>query len=496
MSTLSPNMFLLIPTVGETAGPDYASDVNTSLTLIDQHDHTPGSGVQITPAAININTALPFGGNFATDVAGVTLTVQGSAPAVNTIYQSGDDLYFVDALGNDIQITANGAVAGTPGSIANLVAPASASYVAAASTFVFESNTSIAGNIDVGSVRLRNLSPNSTYAITLQSPAALSSNYDIVLPPLPASTKVLSLTSSGVMATGVNGSVIAADIATNAVIGSKIIAGAITTVKIEDGNVTFAKLATDAQATFQYTETSTTTTIDVPDNTYALALYATGGGGGGGGGGSAGPGGGTTGGGGAGGGGAALGQAYVTCVPGETITITIGSGGAGGAGGSSPSNGSDGSNGGNTTVAIPSHGTVTFRGGKGGGGGTTNGAGGSRNVLNNGAICGSGGTGNSTLSSSNNATAGQDTWASAGGAAGTGGTSVGAGGGGGGASAAGGAGGAGANGQSGNGATGSAGAGTGSGGGGGSGGRNGGDGGTGGAGKDGYVVIAWVGGDL
>lgn len=196
----SANMNLPVPIVGVDPGPQYAIDVNSCLTLIDQHDHTPGYGVQITPAGIDINTNLTFGQNFATDVAGVVLTTQLSTPTVNTIYESGVDLFFVDGDGNDVRITQNGAVAGTPGSIANLAAPASASYVAADSTFVWESDTNIAANMDFGAAIMRNISPNSTFALTLQPPAALSSDYSLTLPIIPVSRSLLTIDTSGIIA--------------------------------------------------------------------------------------------------------------------------------------------------------------------------------------------------------------------------------------------------------------------------------------------------------
>lgn len=199
--TNSANMALPIPAVGTTAGPDYASDINACLTLVDSHDHSSGKGVQITPAGLNINSALSIGGNFLTSVAGVTLSAQGSAPAINTVYESGVDLYFKDGNGNAVRITQSGAVAGTPGSIANLVAPASASYVAGSSTFVWQSNTNIAANMDCGSILLRNLSPNSTYALTLNPPASMAADSAITLPTIPAVTSVVTIDSGGAMST-------------------------------------------------------------------------------------------------------------------------------------------------------------------------------------------------------------------------------------------------------------------------------------------------------
>lgn len=240
-TTNSPNMSLIIPGVGTEPGPDFAYEYNSNLSLLDQHDHSPGAGIQISPAGIDINTSLPFNNNFATSAAGMTFQAQLSQPsAVGTIYESGNDLYFVDGLGNNVRITASGAVAGTPGSISNLVSPASASYVAVSSTFVWQSNTSIAANMDFGSAILRNITPNSTFGLTLQAPASLSSNYSITLPALPASQKIMTLDNSGIMSAPYTVDNSTITIAAN-IIG--IPASGITATQLATNSVTTAKIA-------------------------------------------------------------------------------------------------------------------------------------------------------------------------------------------------------------------------------------------------------------
>ncbi len=227
-TTNSTNMNLPIPGVGTEPGPDFATDINAALTLIDSHDHSPGYGVQITPDGLNINEELTFNDNFAVDVAGVTFIAQGSTPGIHTIYESSNDLYFVDGVGNNVRITQNGAVAGTPGSIANLVSPASASYVALSSKFVWESNTNIAANMDFGAAIMRNLTPNSTYALTLQPPASLAADFTVTLPTLPLATNFLTITSTGTMAGSIpiNQGITASNIANATITTSQISATA------------------------------------------------------------------------------------------------------------------------------------------------------------------------------------------------------------------------------------------------------------------------------
>lgn len=192
-------MNLQIPGVGTEIGPLYAQEVNNSLSIIDTHDHSPTKGVQITPAGININTSLSFNNNFATEIAGLTLYAQSTTPALNTIYQTGNDLYFVDGIGNNIRLTISGGVAGTPGSISNLVFPATATYIAGNSTFVFESNSNIAANLDGASILLRNISPNSNFALTIAAPDNLSIDYQLTMPLLPSVQSFVTLDAAGTL---------------------------------------------------------------------------------------------------------------------------------------------------------------------------------------------------------------------------------------------------------------------------------------------------------
>ncbi len=199
--TLSPNMNLILPGVGVTAGPTYASDLNSSLTIIDSHSHSAGSGVQITPDGLNISSDLSIGSNNLTLVRSVRLASQVatfSAPAdIGCLYESGVDLYFSDGSGNQVRITQAGGVAGTPGSIGSLTSPASVNYDAGSSTFIFQSAASTSAIIDGQSFILRNNSASSK-GLTLSPPAAMAADFGITLPALPASgTKFVRMSSAG-----------------------------------------------------------------------------------------------------------------------------------------------------------------------------------------------------------------------------------------------------------------------------------------------------------
>lgn len=192
-------MNLPIPQVGTEQGPDYATDVNNCLTIVDGHDHTPGSGNQVTPNGLNISSDLSIGGNNLTLVRSLRFSPQVTPLALPSdlgcLYEAGVDLYYNDGLGNQIRITQTGGVAGTPGSIANLTPPASASYVALNQTFVWQSGVNTPANLDAASIILRNLVASSP-GLTL-SPPTLSTDYTITLPNLPVTTLPLVMDNAG-----------------------------------------------------------------------------------------------------------------------------------------------------------------------------------------------------------------------------------------------------------------------------------------------------------
>ena len=357
----SPNMDLPVPVVGQEPGPDYAKDVNNSLSLIDAHDHSPGKGVQITPAGLNINTVLSFQSNFASNLAGLNLIPQSVTPGINTIYESGVDLFFVDGNGNNIRLTQSGSIAGTTGSISGLVPPASASYVSGLSTFFWQSNVNIAANMDFGSATLRNLSPNSTFGLTLSPPSGLSSNYTITLPVLPSVNSFMEIDNAGFITTGpaVSQGITSSNIAPATILGSNI--APLTITGGPSGNIALNTITLDNLATSITQEnvapfnTAGSHSFVVPANVNYLTVLGVGGGGGGGGLTSSAPGPG-------GGGGGSTPQSFnVIVTPGDTISMTVGAGGAGG--------GPDGAGGtgGDTTVVLTTAGTtLRFKGATGG----------------------------------------------------------------------------------------------------------------------------------
>jgi hypothetical protein len=188
-TTTSQYMLLPVPVPTVDPGPQYATDLNTCLTTIDQHDHSTGKGTPVTPSGLNINADLSYasGGTSynAKSLRSIRFTAQPSPLSLATdlgcVYESGVDLYYNDGNGNQIRMTNSGSVAGGAGSIGGLTPPASVTYNSGTQTFVFQSTTATAANLDAGSLIIRQVLANAK-GITLSSPSALANNYTLTLP--------------------------------------------------------------------------------------------------------------------------------------------------------------------------------------------------------------------------------------------------------------------------------------------------------------------------
>ena len=267
--TATPNMGLPLPIIGQESGPQYGTDQNNAFSILDGHNHASGSGVQINPAGLNINSDLPFNSNNATMLRTTRYTPQVSAitassPDLGCIYFAGVDLYCNDLSGNQIRITQSGAVTGSAGTITGLpTGTASAAYVSASGTFVFQQATSTGANIDGATMIIRYPgsypSPSGNF-IAIQAPSSLATGYEFTLPatlPGASASFLTSDTSGNIGYTNVDNSTL--QYATNVISIKNLGVG---TAQLAANAVTNAKLAslnymvTSSSGTFSTTSTS------------------------------------------------------------------------------------------------------------------------------------------------------------------------------------------------------------------------------------------------
>ena len=183
MST-TPNMVLTLPEVLVTSGPQYATQINSALDVVDAHDHSAGKGVRITPSGLNINADLTFANNQATNVKAVALLSQASVLTNSAIYNKSGNLFYRDGSGNEIQLTAAGTLnVSSVGAITGLTSPASASFVSLNDSFVFQNNATTYAKLEIGDIKIypRGVSVGTAQAVTLVADSTTSA-YNLNLP--------------------------------------------------------------------------------------------------------------------------------------------------------------------------------------------------------------------------------------------------------------------------------------------------------------------------
>lgn len=194
-------MNLTLPTVSVTPGPEYATENNTAFTTIDSHNHTSGRGAQVPTLGLNINANLSFAGYYALQLGNARFINQGSplgtASDLNCVYFSGGNLYANDSAGNQIQMTAGGAVNTAAGNINGMGATtASVTYTVGNTTFTFWSNNLVSATLDGGAVTIREPGVVSPNGVTIFSPTSLAASYDLTLPTALAATNNAIVLSS------------------------------------------------------------------------------------------------------------------------------------------------------------------------------------------------------------------------------------------------------------------------------------------------------------
>ena len=198
-----PNMSLALPIPLVDPTIQYALDINSTFTQVAGHTHLPGSGLPITPAAININGPLSFNAFPLTNASYLGLATQGSTlSGLGFLSNVSGVLYWNDNTGT-ANVVALGS--GSPGSIGGLPStPAGAAVTysgGATGSYTFISASTVPAPIIGGPISI-GVPTAGGKAITIQAPTGLSSAYNIVLPGgITASTQLMTLTGSGSNAT-------------------------------------------------------------------------------------------------------------------------------------------------------------------------------------------------------------------------------------------------------------------------------------------------------
>lgn len=279
----TPNMNLPNPVPSVDPGPDYANNLSTSLNIVDQHNHSSGSGVQINPPGININSDFPFNDNNATLLRTTRYQSQASSLSpssgidINCLYVVQGNLYFNDGAGDTpIQITSGGAVNATVGTLTG--GTAQAAFVSNVLVVNSVQSSGTPGNIQAGSILIGNNSTSSNFT-TLSAFASLSASYTITLPsavPGTAGAFLTSDTSGNLSYINVDNSTlnISSDeikVKSGGITSTQIASGTITSGNIESGTITGQSGGNIAASTIDGTNLANDITLP---GTYATIGYA------------------------------------------------------------------------------------------------------------------------------------------------------------------------------------------------------------------------------
>lgn len=201
----TPYMSLTLPAPTVTVGPDWASQIVTALQTIDAHDHTSGKGAALSSTALNVTADLPFNAHSLTGLLSSEYSDQGSALSASVhksaIYSKGGDLWWNDQAGNQIRITASGAVnLGASGSIGGMDGSAAVTYAAASKLFTFTQSSNFPAKVAHGDLLLYETTSGASQALTLKVPAGFASAYSLTFPAaLPAGNALLLVSNTGVL---------------------------------------------------------------------------------------------------------------------------------------------------------------------------------------------------------------------------------------------------------------------------------------------------------
>ena len=204
----TPKMNLDLPTPAVSEGPEWANSVNEAFEVIDSHDHSSGSGQQVTPAGISINAPLEFNSQNVTELGKAQYTAQqsvltGAGHIRSTWFGPDGEAYITDGAGNAVQLTLGGFVtsATASGNITGVAGTqAEIRYTNATSQFALLSNggTNTAAHLDVAQVKLRTTTPGDSVYLTLARSPSQAGNYTLTLPQaLPGATSVVQLGAAG-----------------------------------------------------------------------------------------------------------------------------------------------------------------------------------------------------------------------------------------------------------------------------------------------------------
>lgn len=222
MTTTTPNMSMVLPD-DHGSLEVWGAIINTALGIInDQHDHTPGKGVKIPAAALNINGDVSWssGGvsHSLTDVSAVDFTAVAAGAVTafaGALFLSSVDgnLYWRTTLGTNVQMTNGPAlnVAAFAGAIGGDYSSVGALELFDDATDSYWFQQQLGGgvrqyarmrsaDVDLYEYKAQPTAGVPTNRVRLASPASLGASYTVTWPAAtPGSTLIMQMSAAGVL---------------------------------------------------------------------------------------------------------------------------------------------------------------------------------------------------------------------------------------------------------------------------------------------------------
>jgi len=211
-ATILPYMNLVLPEVGVTIGPDWATALNNNvLAYIDSHTHTLGAGRSLPLTAL-VASNWNFGKYAITKLNSTGYdTVTIDPVELQSVYSKSGELFFKDGSGNLVQITQGGSVLSVAGNsitvdVGAVTAPTFFYTDSGALTGVLQlwekkASPYVRANLVCSDLTIYEHAASIDEGVTIKSPSGLVASYSLTLPSsLPASTSILALTSAGIIA--------------------------------------------------------------------------------------------------------------------------------------------------------------------------------------------------------------------------------------------------------------------------------------------------------
>jgi hypothetical protein len=196
-------MGLITPIVGSDIGA-WGDKLNTICAQVDNHDHTDGKGLPITPDAMNIDDDLSMAGNGLTATGLVEFAaIAALTTGLTTLFVSAADneLYWRNASGTNVKLTLAssintslvGGIVGDYSSVGAQVA-----YDDANKVYTFKTQTSTWARLASGPVRIYEYNTSETVYAEIAVAAALAASYTITLPAaLPGAQVAMQIAADG-----------------------------------------------------------------------------------------------------------------------------------------------------------------------------------------------------------------------------------------------------------------------------------------------------------